>query len=89
MTKATPTTPPRRPTVTGEDLRRILGELEAAKLIEILELEPELTDIEEAAMCMAGDQDVLAKSGHHVSGTAGRIVEILSAGEEDEAPTRQ
>jgi hypothetical protein len=67
-----------------DDLQRILGDLSEPKLIEILELKPSVEDLEEATMCLAGDHDVLAKSGHHVSATAGRIVEILAEREEDE-----
>jgi hypothetical protein len=37
-------------------------------------------------MCLAGDHDVLAKSGHHVSATAGRIVEILGEDAEERRP---
>ena len=79
---------PRTPTTASpasrDDLQRILGELSDPKLIEILELNPTIADLEEATMCMAGDQDILAKSGHHVSATAGRIVEILGEAEEEE-----
>jgi hypothetical protein len=66
------------------DLQRILGDLSEPKLIEILELAPSVEDLEEATLCLAGDHDILAKSGHHVSATAGRIVEILTEGEEEE-----
>ena len=82
-----PRTPSTASTASRDDLRRILGELSDPKLIEILELNPSVADLEEATMCMAGDQDILAKSGHHVSATAGRIVEILTEGE-DEEPQR-
>ncbi|MBS0525810.1 MAG: hypothetical protein JSS04_19430 [Proteobacteria bacterium] len=66
------------------DLQRILGDLSEPKLIEILELGPSVEDLEEATLCLAGDHDILAKSGHHVSATAGRIVEILAEGEDEE-----
>jgi hypothetical protein len=69
-----------------DDLRRILGELDDPKIIEILELTPSIADLEEATMCLAGDYDILAKGGHPVSATAGRIVEILGATEEEEPP---
>ncbi len=82
-----PRTPSTASTASRDDLRRILGELSDPKLIEILELNPSVADLEEATMCMAGDHDVLAKSGHHVSATAGRIVEILTE-EEEEEPKR-
>jgi hypothetical protein len=64
------------------DVRRILGELEDTKVAEILSLGPTVADLEDVAVCMAGDHDVLAKSGHHVPVTAARIIELLA---EDEA----
>ncbi len=79
-----PRTPSSTLTASRHDLRRILGELSDPKLIEILELNPTVADLEEATMCLSGDQDVLAKKGHPISATAGQIVEILSEGEEEE-----
>ncbi len=81
-----PRTPSTTSTASRHDLRRILGELSDPKLIEILELNPTVADLEEATMCMAGDQDVLAKGGHPVSATAGRIVEILGEAEDEDRP---
>jgi hypothetical protein len=69
-----------------DDFHRILGELEDPGVIEVLALNPSVQDLEEAAICMAGDHDILAKSGHHVSSTASRIVEILTAADEEELP---
>lgn len=69
--------------LSQEDIRRILGRLDDAKVAEILKLSPSLADVETAAMCLAGDHDVLAKSAHHTSGIAGSIVEIVADGEED------
>ncbi len=82
-------TPSVSASASRDDLQRILGDLSEPKLIEILELKPSVEDLEEATMCLAGDHDVLAKSGHHVSATAGRIVEILAEGEEEEGPPPQ
>ena len=58
----------------SHDFHRILGEFDDAMVIEVLALNPSNQDLEEAAICMAGDHDILAKSGHHVSSTASRIV---------------
>lgn len=49
-------------------------------------LNPSLADLDDVAVCMAGDHDVLAKSGHHVPVTAARIVELLS--DEEQEPDR-
>jgi hypothetical protein len=69
--------------LSQEDIRRILGRLDDAKVAEILKLSPTLADVETAAMCLTGDHDVLAKSAHHTSGIAEGIIEIVSDGEED------
>jgi hypothetical protein len=71
---------------TSIDIRRILGDLDDAKVATILAWKPGLADLEDAAICITGDHDVLAKSGHHVPATAARIVELLT--EEEEEPER-
>jgi hypothetical protein len=83
---ASPGTSAQQP-ATRADFHRILGTLEDPKIIDILELNPTVADLEEAAMCVAGDQDVLAKGGHRVSSVAARVAEIITADEEeDDAP---
>jgi hypothetical protein len=69
-----------------EDVKRILGDLDDAKLIEILELNPSPAELEEAAAWATGNGDILGKSGHSLVGTAAAIVEILTADEEEEPP---
>jgi hypothetical protein len=71
------------PTVSRDDLQRVLGELDDPKLIDILALDPSLGDLEEAVVVATGDHDLLAKRGHGVSPTAVRIAEILSADEDE------
>lgn len=68
----------------GEDLKRILGDIDASKLSEILALKPTLAVVEEAALWANGDGDVLAKSGHPLTGVIAKIVDILTAEEESE-----
>ena len=68
---------------SSADVRKILGELDDAKVTSILALKPSLTDLEDAAICMAGDQDILAKSGHRVAATASQIIEMLAEDEEE------
>jgi hypothetical protein len=79
---------PRRPSLgpTRADFKRLLGELDEPTVLGILEVDPTLEELEEAAICLTGDQDVLAKSGHHVSPKAGRVVEIITSAEEEDAP---
>jgi hypothetical protein len=68
------------------DVRKVLGELDETKVMAILALKPSLADLESAAICMAGDHDVLAKSGHHVPVVAAQIIELLA--EEEQEPER-
>jgi len=76
-----------RPATVGrDDLIRILGELDEAMIIEILDLSPSLNDLEQAAIWAAGDGDVLAKQGHALAGVVADIVDILTV--EEEEPTR-
>jgi hypothetical protein len=72
---------------TPEDLLRILGELDAEVIVEILALHPTVNDLEVAAMVLAGDGDILGKAGQSQSGIIAEIVEIL-ADEEEEEPRR-
>jgi hypothetical protein len=72
------------PAVGRNDLKRVLGELDDPKVIDILALDPSVNDLEEALVVASGDQDVLGKSGHRVSPIAVQIAEILSAGEDDD-----
>lgn len=68
------------------DVRKILGDLDDARIAEILALKPSIADLDDVAVCMAGDHDVLAKSGHHVPVTAARIIELLA--DEEQEPDR-
>ncbi len=68
-----------------DDVKRILGYLDNEKLVEIVALRPTLRDVEEASLWLAGDADVFGK-GAPLKATAARIVEILTADEEDEPP---
>jgi hypothetical protein len=52
----------------SDDVRRVLGDVDDAKVAAILTLKPSLADLEDVAICMAGDQDILAESGLPSSG---------------------
>jgi hypothetical protein len=62
--------------------------LDDAKIVEILALSPRLTDLEEAAIWVAGDGDILAKSGHPLAGAVADIVAILSSAGREPPPAR-
>ncbi len=49
----------RSATIGRDDLHRILGDIDDAKVIDILALKPTLPEVEQAAVWAAGDGDVL------------------------------
>jgi hypothetical protein len=71
---------------TTEDVARILGHLDAALMVPIMELRPTIADIEEASMWLGGDRDVF-EPAPPLKGVASRIVTILTANEEEEPPS--
>jgi hypothetical protein len=72
------------PRASAEDVKRVLGAIDAAKLLEIMGLRPTVREVEQASMWLAGDADVFG-AGRPLPATAGNIVAILTA-EEDEEP---
>jgi hypothetical protein len=71
----------------SDDVRRILGEIDDATLIEIMALKPTMNDLEEAAVWAVGDGDILAKQGRPGGGVVADIVDLLTADEEEPPPT--
>jgi len=69
---------------TPEDLLRILGELDADVIAEILILHPTVTDLEVVAMVLTGDGDILGKTGQSQTGIIAEIVDILADDDEEE-----
>lgn len=74
--------------VSQTDLKNIVGDIDDDKIIAILELQPTLAELEEAAVWATGDGDVLAKEGRPLAGVAAEIFEILTADEEEPPPIR-
>ena len=70
-------------TASHDDLTQILGEVDDAKIVEILALKPTLQEVEEAALWATGDGDVLSKDGHPLGGVVAAIVDIMITGEEE------
>ena len=70
---------------TADDVARILGNLDATKMLPIMALRPTIVDVEEASMWLSGDRDVFGP-GPPLKGIASRIVTILTADEEEEPP---
>lgn len=67
----------------ANDIRRILGALDEAKLLAIMALRPTIANVEEASLWLAGDPDVHG-AGQPLKPVAGEIVAILTAEEEEE-----
>ncbi len=76
--------PPR--TIRADELKSIVGDIDEAKVIEILKLNPTVAELEEAAVWAAGDGDVLDKEGRPLTGIAAQIFDILTADEEEPPP---
>jgi hypothetical protein len=87
MSQRTTIAQPEAP-ASPDDIRRILGNVEDAKLFEIIALRPTILDIEEASMWLSGDADVFG-AGRPLKPIAGDIVAILTADEEEEPPHAQ
>ena len=65
------------------DVKRIIGNLDDAKLLDIMSLRPTVVDVEEASLWLAGDPDVFGP-GSSLKPVAGEIVAILTADDEEE-----
>jgi hypothetical protein len=73
-------------TLSAQDVRLMLGENNAAKIAEILVLQPTLMELEEAIMWSRGDGYLLGR--RPLTGNAAKIFEIIKADrEEDEDRT--
>jgi hypothetical protein len=70
----------------GDDIKRILGDIDESKVIEILELKPTVADVEEAAVWARGNGDILAKAGRPQTGVIAQIADIVTADEEEPEP---
>ena len=68
--------------------RCLVGNIDDARLTQILALQPSFAEVEETVFWADGEAAELAKSGHALTGRAGAIVEILTADLEDEPPPR-
>jgi len=87
MVKQSTITRDRDAVAAADDVRRVLGTLDEAKLLDILALRPTLLDLEEASVWLAGDADIFG-AGQPLKATASEIVAILTADEEEEPPAR-
>ncbi len=70
---------------THDDIKSVLGELDATKMLAIISLQPTIADIELASVWLSGDPDVFG-AGEPVKGKVSDIVTILTENEEEEEP---
>jgi len=82
MAKKTAPAQDRGALATADDVRRILGTLDEAKLLDIVALRPTVLDVEEASIWLAGDPDIFG-AGRPLKLVAGEIVAVLTADEEE------
>jgi predicted phosphoribosyltransferase len=70
--------------IDESDVRRVIGDIDAAKLPEILALAPSREELEEASVWATGNGDLRAKKGHPLRGKAAAIFDILTADTDDD-----
>lgn len=70
---------------TTRDVKSILGEIDAGKLIAIMSLKPTVAEVEQASLWLSGDADVFG-AAEPIRGAASDIVSILTADEEEPPP---
>jgi hypothetical protein len=68
--------------ITREDIVRVLGALDDVKIVAILALRPTQEELEEAAMWLASEDDVMGKMRRPLSGTVAEIYDIVAPEEE-------
>jgi hypothetical protein len=73
MSKAEARTDEQGPLAAPEDVIHVMGDMNGAKLLDIMALQPTIRDVEEAA-------------GSPLKGVAGEIVAIVTADEQEEPP---
>jgi hypothetical protein len=66
-----------------DDIKAVLGNIDADKMQAIMALRPTITEVEAASLWLAGDADVY-EPGEPLKGRAAAIVAIITEGEEEE-----
>ena len=66
-----------------EEVKRVIGDIDQGKLLDIVALSPTVLDLENAVMALSGDRDVFGP-GEPLAGVAAEIVAILTADEEED-----
>lgn len=74
--------------ISEHELKLIVGNVDETKVVDILKLQPTISELEEAVVWATGDGDVLAKEGRTLTGKVSDIVEILTEDEDEPEPPR-
>jgi hypothetical protein len=72
-----------RARATSEDIRRILGDLDPAKVFDILCQRPTVLDVKQALLWFSGDAAIFEQNDA-VQSPAGKIMAVLTAGKQDD-----
>jgi hypothetical protein len=72
------------PLANRDDIKAILGNIDADKMQAIIALRPTISEVEAASLWLAGDADVYG-AGEPLKGHAAAIAAIVTEGEDEEA----
>ena len=84
MVKFQMTVPEPDKLASTDDVKSILGNLDAEQLLDIMTLRPRIVDVEQASAWLAGDIDIFG-AGPPLKDIPGDIVAIFTAEEDEEA----
>jgi predicted phosphoribosyltransferase len=73
-----------RTNISEHDVRRLVGDIDDAKLAEIMTLAPSQQELEEASVWAGGNGDLRARQGHPLHGKVAKLLNILTADEDEE-----
>jgi hypothetical protein len=71
------------PFASRDDIKAILGNIDADKMQAIIALRPTIAEVEAASLWLAGDADVYG-AGEPLKGRAAAIAAIVTEGEDEE-----
>jgi hypothetical protein len=71
-------------TATVGDVKRLLGPMDDGISAAIVAMNPSISELEEVAAWLAGEDDVMGELERPLAGVAGQIYELLAAAEEEE-----
>lgn len=84
MSDSRPKSDLRQTLATHSDVTRILGDMDDATAVEILDLHPTVADLDAASMWITGDDDIATRESRPRASIIARIVEILAIADEEE-----